>query len=90
MSQTHPRRLSLILPIGSRRAAAAAAGVVLVLLRTGRVELDLLRRLERKLHDELGSPAPDPSPREKPKDVPKPDDKPAPPKDEGPPVSDTP
>lgn len=54
------------------------------------VELDLLRRLERKLHDELGSPAPDPSPREKPKDVPKPDDKPAPPKDDGPPVSDTP
>jgi hypothetical protein len=54
------------------------------------VEVDLLRRLERKLRDELGTPAPDPSPREKPKDVPKPDDKPAPPKDDGPPVSDTP
>jgi hypothetical protein len=58
------------------------------------VEIELLTKLERKLRAELGTPAPAPSekPNHKDKDTspPKPDDKPTPPKDEGPPVSDTP
>jgi hypothetical protein len=64
------------------------------------VEIELLTKLERKLRAELGTPAPDPSPRPKDgdapkkddpnKDSPKKDDRPPPPKNEGPPVSDTP
>ncbi len=56
------------------------------------VEEELLTKLERKLRAELGTPAPAPSPREKEKEKepPKKDEKPAPPKDEGPPIRDTP
>jgi len=56
------------------------------------VEIELLTKLERKLRSELGTPAPSPTPpaaKDKGKDKPK-DEKPAPPKDDGPPVSDTP
>jgi len=64
------------------------------------VELEMLTKLERKLRAELGNPAPSPSPKETPpkKEEPAPDkpaDKPADkpgsrPKDDGPPISDTP
>ena len=58
------------------------------------VEIELLTKLENKLRSELGTPAPAPTPppkgSDKPKDKAPKDDKPAPPKDDGPPVSDTP
>jgi hypothetical protein len=55
------------------------------------VEIELLTKLERKLRAELGTPAPEPTkPSEKPKDKPKDEPKPDPPKDDGPPVRDTP
>jgi hypothetical protein len=55
------------------------------------VEIELLTKLERKLRVELGSPAPDPTPKA-PAPPKKDEPKPAPekPKDEGPPISDTP
>jgi len=43
MTQARAPRLSLLLPIGSRRAVLAAARIVFALLRAGCVELDLLR-----------------------------------------------
>jgi hypothetical protein len=53
------------------------------------VEIELLTRLERKLRAELGNPAPAPTPR--PKDPPRKEpEKTEPPRDDGPPVSDTP
>ena len=51
------------------------------------VEIEMLTKLERKLRAELGAPAPAPTPKQPPKQA---DPKPAPPKDDGPPVSDTP
>ncbi len=56
------------------------------------VEVEMLTKLERKLRSELGNPAPAPTPKEPPPasgepKPPKSDDKP---KDDGPPVSDTP
>lgn len=60
------------------------------------VEVEMLTKLERKLRAELGAPAPAPTPAPKDpprrKDEPKPEpDKPtAPPRDEGPPISDRP
>ena len=55
------------------------------------VEIELLTKLERKLRAELGTPAPEPTkPSEKPKAKPKDEPKPEPPKDDGPPVRDTP
>lgn len=56
------------------------------------VEIELLTKLERKLRAELGSPAPAPTPAPKQPPSGKGEDKPAPdrPKDEGPPISDTP
>jgi hypothetical protein len=54
------------------------------------VEVELLTKLERKLRAELGSPSPEPSPPPS-KQPPKSDEtKPEPPRDDGPPVSDTP
>lgn len=43
MNEPHARRVSLLLPIGSRRAILAATQVVFSLLREGRVEVDILR-----------------------------------------------
>ena len=43
MTGPAPSRVSLILPVSSRRAVVAATNVVLALLRSARVELDLLR-----------------------------------------------
>jgi hypothetical protein len=58
------------------------------------LELAMLRRLERKLRVELGSPAAPPSPKDPPKDPPRapPPSPPAPPPsdDGGPPISPTP
>lgn len=55
------------------------------------VEIELLTKLERKLRSELGAPAPSPTPAPKGKDKDSPkEDKPEPPKNDGPPVSDTP
>lgn len=57
------------------------------------LEVAMLRRLERKLRLELGSPAPAPSPRPAPpRDAPKdpPSGAPAPPEGDGPPISPTP
>lgn len=56
------------------------------------VEIELLTKLERKLRAELGSPAPAPTPAPKQPPPGKGEDKPAPdrPKDDGPPISDTP
>jgi hypothetical protein len=55
------------------------------------VEVELLTKLERKLRAELGNPAPAPTPQEPPKKVePKPDKPADGPKDDGPPISDTP
>jgi hypothetical protein len=53
------------------------------------LELEMLNRLEQKLRDELGSPAPPPTPK---KDEPAPKKDPPPPKhdDDGPPISPTP
>jgi hypothetical protein len=53
------------------------------------LEVAMLRRLERKLRVELGSPAPAPAPRPPPRDAPKPP-KPPPGDGGGPPISDTP
>lgn len=64
--------------------------VVTIEDRPSWVEIDLLTKLERKLRAELGTPAPDPTPPPS-KEPQKPDEtKPEPPKDDGPPVSDTP
>ena len=60
--------------------------VVTIEDRPAWVEIELLTRLERKLRAELGTPSPAPS-QPPPK---KPEETPAPPKDDGPPVSDTP
>lgn len=49
-------RLSLILPIHSRRAILAAVRVVFHLLRQARVELDLLRSASDVLARRPGSP----------------------------------
>jgi hypothetical protein len=61
------------------------------------VEVELLTKLERKLRAELGTPAPAPTKRDDKsdkkddkKDAPKAEAKPESPKDDGPPVSDTP
>lgn len=59
------------------------------------VEVEMLIKLERKLRSELGNPAPAPSPKEPPKQEPPAGGEPKPPKsdkpkDDGPPVSDTP
>ena len=43
MNAPDARRVSLLLPIGSRRAILAATQVVFSLLREGRVEVDILR-----------------------------------------------
>ena len=59
MSLAPHRRVSLILPVGSSRAGIAAIRVVLYLLRTVRVELDLLRgpaAEEAALPSQAGSP----------------------------------
>jgi hypothetical protein len=56
MSLGSHRRVSLVLPIASRRAILAAIQVVLHLLRTMRVELDLLRT------PETGDAPPSPQP----------------------------
>ena len=59
------------------------------------VEVEMLTKLERKLRSELGNPAPAPTPKEPPKQEP-PRGEPKPPtsedkpKDDGPPVSDSP
>jgi hypothetical protein len=54
------------------------------------LEIAMLRRLERKLRVELGSPAPAPSPRQPPRDAPKPPPPPPPADGGGPPISETP
>ena len=54
MSSADSRRVSLVLPVSSRRAILAATQVAFSLLRTGRVELDLLRGPP----DSRGRPAP--------------------------------
>jgi hypothetical protein len=55
------------------------------------VEIEMLTKLERKLRAELGSPLPAPTPPKDKAEPPKHDDaKPESPKDDGPPVSDTP
>ena len=61
--------------------------VVTIEDRPSWVETELLRKLERKLRAELGTPAPAPSAPPPKKDEPAPVDKP---KDDGPPVSDKP
>ena len=56
------------------------------------MEIEMLTRLERKLHVELGTPAPVASPKKEPVEPPKDKEpaKPEPPKDEGPRLSPTP
>jgi hypothetical protein len=56
MSLRAPHRVSLVLPVGSGRAILAAIQVVFHLLRTMRVELDLLR--EPGTADTASSPQP--------------------------------
>lgn len=72
-----------------RNGRKAIRFVVTIEDRPSWVEIDLLTKLERKLRAELGTPAPDPTPPPS-KEPPKDETKPEPPKNDGPPVSDTP
>lgn len=58
--------------------------------RPSYLELDMLNRLVRKLHDELGEPAPAPTPKKDAPPPPKKDEPPAKNDDGGPPISPTP
>ena len=58
--------------------------------RPSYLEIDMLNRLVRKLHDELGEPAPAPTPKNEAPPPPKKDEPPAKNDDGGPPISPTP
>jgi hypothetical protein len=73
-----------------RDGRKAVRFVITIEDRPSWVEIEMLTKLERKLRAELGAPAPTPSPKEKEAPPKKEEPKPERPKDDGPPVSDTP